>query len=134
MKNKILLLVIFTASRHTVDYAQMWGGKEVQFKVIESILSIQLWREHAGGTHEIRPRNLKISAERSQHIHCLLSFSCCTGNFGKIWFAWGQQWFQHTERKTNMYTYNYITIHSKIANKIRLIPTQNYRYNAKNTI
>jgi hypothetical protein len=58
--------------------------------------------------------------------YCLLSFSCCTGNFDKIWFAWWKQGFQHTEWRTNMNTYNYIKIHSKIANKIHLIPTKKY--------
>ena len=46
--------------------------------------------------------------------------------YGKIWFACGQQGFQHTEWKRNMCTYNYITIQYKIANKMRLIPTKKY--------
>jgi hypothetical protein len=29
MKNKILLLMICTASKHIADYAQRWGEKEM---------------------------------------------------------------------------------------------------------
>ena len=41
-----------------------------------------------------------------------------------VWM--GQQGFLHTEWRTNMYTYNYITINSKISNKINLISTKHY--------